>query len=682
MKKILLLIAFLFYSNLNAQDFYSALLSSPKPVYDTDAQTYFTSVEAIEGRLPNGTKKALSTFVTTLKTNSLWTKIHFLHLSFAETFAGYVVPLKSDAGVNITTVNFSNYHYNPVLGIIGNSTGNGYLNLQYKVTDSPAITATNFNFTTNANYVSVGVAAYFIGASDGTNEVSMKNTNNVTCRILSKSPSAGGRPIGFVSVTSDATGTRLSRDNAAINTVAGAASGTMPAINVAALALNNNGTFSATAARDNSVDFEMVSESFTLSELNIIRLALISLRAAQKNHYANVSAGSLNTVLQYGQSLSLGYQAPATSLSASSINKMLNVGLSSGTSGALTGFTSIVPMVEAVTETGIYSFSEAITDAYPTHKILGITSGIVGQPYNIIAKGQVQYGTLLTHFFSMWHIAKSSGYGYPNLRAVNFIHGETDDLNNNASYDLNIATLQSNIESDIGSVTGKIYLPFIISQSNAWTNYSTRATPVAAPLQTKAVETAWTAYQTALASNSFALPKIVMACPKYFLPYTDGVHLTSNGYRWMMSYHAKVYKSMIINGTAWTGLRPLSVVRVSNVITIQFYVPVPPLRFNTTLVTDNTGGNKGFEFYAGTAGNTPVITSVVLGGDGTSVVITLDVAPTGTNPEIRYSWTGTAGAAAGPTTGARGNLCDSDATTDRWGNDLRNWCVTFNKIVP
>ena len=49
---------------------------------------------------------------------------------------------------------------------------------------------------------------------------------------------------------------------------------------------------------------------------------------------------------------------------------------------------------------------------------------------------------------------------------------------------------------------------------------------------------------------------------------------------------------------------------------------------------------------------------------------------------IRYAHTGGVGQPAGPTTGARGNLRDSDATPSRHGYPLFNWAVHFDEPVP
>jgi hypothetical protein len=69
----------------------------------------------------------------------------------------------------------------------------------------------------------------------------------------------------------------------------------------------------------------------------------------------------------------------------------------------------------------------------------------------------------------------------------------------------------------------------------------------------------------------------------------------------------------------------------------------------------------------------------VTGSD--TVAITLAATPTGANKRLRYAYTGVPGNAAGPTSGPRGNLRDSDATPSLYGNPLYNWCVHFDKPV-
>jgi hypothetical protein len=142
--------------------------------------------------------------------------------------------------------------------------------------------------------------------------------------------------------------------------------------------------------------------------------------------------------------------------------------------------------------------------------------------------------------------------------------------------------------------------------------------------------------------------------------------------------YAKVYRRVILEGQAWEPVRPKTVTRAGAVVTVTMHVPAPPLVLDTTLVTEP--GKFGFE-WADDGPTTPTIASVALSGDDT-VVVTLSAAPTAAHPRLRYAYTGTGGALAGPTTGPRGNLRDSDGTPSRNGYKLYNWAVHFEVAAP
>jgi hypothetical protein len=177
--------------------------------------------------------------------------------------------------------------------------------------------------------------------------------------------------------------------------------------------------------------------------------------------------------------------------------------------------------------------------------------------------------------------------------------------------------------------------------------------------------------------------KTILVGPRYFLPYAvedadfPGIHPSNEGYRWLGEYYGKVYKKLVVDGGSWSPLRPGSLARSGSVMTVFFQVPEPPLVLDTTLVTDP--GNFGFE-YTDDSENPPSISSVEITGDNT-VEVTLSAEPTGDNKRLRYAYTGVPGNPAGPSSGPRGNLRDSDATTSLSGRTLYNWCVHFDKPV-
>jgi hypothetical protein len=381
---------------------------------------------------------------------------------------------------------------------------------------------------------------------------------------------------------------------------------------------------------------------------------------------------AVNHLLCTGQSLSVGSGgSPALSTTQPFANKMFNTGVLAGG----TNLTSFVPLVEAAVETmssGLANqvtklASEVVLKALPppenTHALLVSCHGVGGQPYSALKKGTTPYANGLAQMKAAQSISTTQKLSYV-IRGVTAVHGESDQSSGNTAYAANLATWQSDYETDAKALTGQTEpVPFFHTQISCWTKYNSKTSTI--PLQQ---------LQASVTSGG----KIVMVGPKYFLPYTDGVHLTNVGYRWMGEYYAKAYTRVILERAAWEPLRPTTVTRSGAVITVQFIVPSPPLVLDTTRVSDP--GHNGFEYWDDSAAP-PAISKVALAG-ADKVEITLASAPAGKTRSIRYAYTGTVGAAAGPTTGPRGNLRDSDAAVSRDGKPLFNWAVHFAETVP
>ncbi len=381
----------------------------------------------------------------------------------------------------------------------------------------------------------------------------------------------------------------------------------------------------------------------------------------------------LNHILSTGQSLSVGTAgAPALSKTQPHDNKMFVTGVRAGGSG----LTSLVPLVEAGSETMSTGMATLITSLAETdtlagepppkntHRLLVSCHGIGGTAYVGLKKGTAAFSNGMAQVTAGQTLSKAAGMTYV-VRAVTNVHGESDHTSKNTQYEQNLVEWQKDYETDVTAITGqKVPIPMLHTQMSSWTKYGQATSVIPAAQLTASVK-----------SNG----KIVMVGPKYFLAYApDGVHLSNAGYRRMGEYYAKAYRRVVLEGKAWEPLRPKTITRTANVIRVVFQVPSPPLAFDTTLVS--AIANQGFE-YTDASGTPPKITKVSLDG-ANAVKIELEAAPTAGGQRLRYAYTGVARAAAGPTSGPRGNLRDSDVTPSENNEPLYNWAVHFDEPIP
>ena len=383
----------------------------------------------------------------------------------------------------------------------------------------------------------------------------------------------------------------------------------------------------------------------------------------------------VNQVLSTGQSLSVGAMGvPVLTVEQPYENMMFSGGVA-----AVANLTAFAPLIEGVdppVETMSSSFANFVTEmardevlvnqpvGERTHDLLVTLHGVGGVAYAGLAKGTQPYANGMAQLGAAATLTSSQTLSHV-VRAVTTVHGESDHLSGNPSYEANLVEWQADYEADVQAVTHQTEpVPLLQTQMSSWTDYG-QAQSLIPSAQLSASE-----------NNPDA---IILVGPKYALAYVaDGVHLTNEGYRQMGEYYAKAYRRAILEGQTWRPLAPTSISRAGAVITVTFYVPEPPLVLDTTLVSDP--GAYGFEYFDD-SGAPPAIAAVALASEDT-LTVTLQSAPTGANQRLRYAFTGIAGAAAGATTGPRGNLRDSDGTVSPHAYPLYNWCVHFDKPIP
>lgn len=356
--------------------------------------------------------------------------------------------------------------------------------------------------------------------------------------------------------------------------------------------------------------------------------------------------------------------------------------------------TSFVPLVEGdkffdyAVETAASGLANEITHLRAGHVVLAGVHGRSGNTYQCLRKGGCDYkpGYLvpfeqgLKEVKAAMTLAGAAKKSYV-VRAVAAIHGESDHYSYTEGsqefpldgtdgtkdavkdYSDGVVEWQRDYETGIKEITKQTQpVPLLISQISGWNDIV--VSKVA---------------QWQLDAHTRAPGKVVLIGPSYPIPLSqeDCLHFTSEGERRLGEYFAKVYAHVVFEGKTWEPVRPKTVTLSGAVITVSFFVPKPPLVFDTTKVAP--APDMGFTYSDDE--NPPAITKVELAGADT-VTITLASAPKGSNKRLRYAMNQEVGGCIGNPRGARGNVRDSDDTKSKQGYDLQNWAVHFDVSVP
>ncbi len=311
----------------------------------------------------------------------------------------------------------------------------------------------------------------------------------------------------------------------------------------------------------------------------------------------------------------------------------------------------------------------AIANTLQNYPILNVQLGVGRTAYTAINKGTQPYANILTAVSRALSLAP----GGVVVSGITMLHGERD-LNIGttlAQYEADLVQLQSDLQADIQALTAQATpIPLYTYQMYNWTFFGVAVDPRIHLAQLKA------------ADDHPGL--IVMVGPSYNVGYNSGifgVHLSNLGQEQLGEEFGKAFYAQSVAHTGWIPLEPAAATISGTTITATFRVPVAPLVLDTTLVTTPNGAADGFEIFDD-SGSLPKINSVTVNPDGGSVSIALSTPMTGTaaSRRLRYAYTGVPGHAPGPTSGARGNLRDSDPMMSRYDNTkhLYDWCVGFD----
>lgn len=390
---------------------------------------------------------------------------------------------------------------------------------------------------------------------------------------------------------------------------------------------------------------------------------------AKLNSNVSAAGGTIEYlhVFSTGQSLALGF----TSVPPLSTTQAYNV---FSLSPALSGYDP--PMIPLVETLGIESPSSGLANTLHVldslnRPILFSMHASSGSPYVDLKKGTFPWIRAMAQVTN----AKAEVEALPNAIyrpiGVTVVHGEADnDLGNAPLYQSFLEEWQRDYESDISAILGDtINFPLFVSQMNTgWTG-----------------EMAVAQYK----AHKDNPGKIILVGPKYQYEYSDQLHLRNYESKNLGELLAKVIHEVAVKGNTWNPLMPNLVSRNSNIITVDFHIPVGALVLDTTTVAMRP--DFGFEF-AQTGGNAVTIDSVSLINNNSQVQITLSAEPTGTDQLLRYAYTcgwsvsgyATCGNSQDSTFNG-GNIRDMDNSVSTaigsTGLPLHNWCVAFEEPV-
>jgi hypothetical protein len=410
-----------------------------------------------------------------------------------------------------------------------------------------------------------------------------------------------------------------------------------------------------------------------------------------------------NEIIGTGQSLATGlFSNPAISTTPSwpTVALMTNLGvrqvIDRGMVPALDPdlITALVPLVEARTRdhdgetigAGMaFQINELALEAgQPLWPVVFSEHGVTGAPYATLKRGTVPYRNSLETVRRVAAILDIAGI-HDVVRAITVTHGETDSIigTSAAQYEADLVQWRADYETDVRAITHQREgVMLFTDQMNTYT--ATAKLFGARAARTSVVP---------LAQLSAALhhrESIVLVCPKYWLNYyrKDGAHLTNRSEELLGEKYGEAIEQTFVDGAPWKPLYISGATINANVITLSYHVPAPPLVLDTTTVRDP--GNLGF-VYTDDSPAPPSISKIELNSANGQVRIALSTAPSAAagHRHVEYAYVGSidcgdTGCPAGPLTGPRGNLRDSDPVTSRLdgGNSahLYNWAVTQDLV--
>ncbi len=305
-------------------------------------------------------------------------------------------------------------------------------------------------------------------------------------------------------------------------------------------------------------------------------------------------------------------------------------------------------------------------DCVTVHSVVGES----GQPMAVIDRdaiprldGGLAWAAGVFEVQAITRLAKERGKRY-GVGAVVLTHGEADA--ERAAYAGELYRLWEDYNRDLCALTGQRELfPLLASQQHATPN-----------MRGAVAESTLAVWRAALEHPE----RLVCSGPKYQYDYDDdGVHLTARSYARLGEKYGQVFFQQVLEGRPFRPLQPEALERTGSSLRVRFTVPVPPLRWDSSLPSPHPESaqewrlGRGFEVLSGARRIT--IADVQLAGLDTVLLQLESNAPSAL--ELRYAAAAQSEKRPGGTW-RWGQLCDSDPFVgSRTGTAQPNHAVSF-----
>jgi hypothetical protein len=381
-----------------------------------------------------------------------------------------------------------------------------------------------------------------------------------------------------------------------------------------------------------------------------------------------ITNNTIDHILVAGQSLAAGYNSfPIVSTNNKAGSYTLS-GFNQDESSIISSVETGKPFPNG--ETIVTGIASNINFMSPNKNTLVTNHGVSGFDYDKLKFGTGPFSKAMKQVESAKNASILNGLSH-NVKSISLLHGESDQLFGYAlQYKNNLNQWLLDYNREIKNITGQTNnVKMFIDQFSAFNQVWTQPSGSEGNVTLQQLD--------AFEHNP---NNIILIGPKYFLDYSDAIHLTGPSTKLLSAYHAKAYKKSILDNQNYAPLMPISITRSDNIITLKTNSPS-----NSQITVDTNSvayrNNFGFRYTENTPSPANITNVQIMPNN--EIKISLDKIPSGTSEKLRYAmdFLQKDGGGRLNQNSPAGNIRDQDTMLSEDGDTLPNWLVHFEKPV-